>query len=270
MYFWRPDPSCADNNALEVNRLFTGQEFDKESGLYYYNARYYDPNVGVFMTPDPAMDGLNHYGYAKGNPIKYQDPTGTDAEVERDPKTFTITIKTLIYIYGEGADDETAKGIKEDIEKEWQTDSYKDKYNVEWKVKTKATVVNIEGKENKNEIIKNIKKEHANAILIAKPQNGNSFISLKGNSGVIRERNTWEERGNPSSHETGHLLGLDDRYDRTTKLPLPGWEGNIMAEEPEKGHPDQRNFDTILRPAFEDFRFYYNEYNIDVEKTGFR
>lgn len=62
----------------EVTRLFTGQEMDSETGLYYMNARYYDPVTATFISPDPAMQGLNHYGYCSANPIKYQDPTGMD------------------------------------------------------------------------------------------------------------------------------------------------------------------------------------------------
>jgi RHS repeat-associated protein len=70
-----PNSSLTD----EVVRLFTGQIFDKETGLYYYNARYYDPKTGIFITPDPAMSSLNHYAYCSANPIKYTDPTGLDA-----------------------------------------------------------------------------------------------------------------------------------------------------------------------------------------------
>lgn len=36
---------------------FTGREFDKESGLHYYRARYYDPEVGRFLTVDPDCIG---------------------------------------------------------------------------------------------------------------------------------------------------------------------------------------------------------------------
>jgi len=36
----------------------------------------YDPHIGIFTRPDPAMDGLNHYAYANCNPIRYCDPTG--------------------------------------------------------------------------------------------------------------------------------------------------------------------------------------------------
>src|SRR4030042_1087244 len=59
-----------------ITRLFTNQMYDKESGLYYYNARYYDPHLGTFITPDPAMDEYNHYAYCYANPIRYTDPTG--------------------------------------------------------------------------------------------------------------------------------------------------------------------------------------------------
>ena len=82
MYFYSPygetwiKENNPDNN--DITRLFTGHEFDQESGLYYMNARYYDPKLGIFISPDPKMDGENHYAYANCNPFKYIDPTGED------------------------------------------------------------------------------------------------------------------------------------------------------------------------------------------------
>ena len=61
---------------------FTGQEYDPESNLYYYNARYYDPMIGMFTSADTivpqAFDPMsyNRYMYVRGNPIKYIDPSG--------------------------------------------------------------------------------------------------------------------------------------------------------------------------------------------------
>jgi RHS repeat-associated protein len=60
---------------------FTGQKRDA-TGLLYFNARYYDPQIGQFISPDtivpdPALlIDYNRYLYARGNPIKYNDPTG--------------------------------------------------------------------------------------------------------------------------------------------------------------------------------------------------
>gem|GEM_PF-1941960 len=59
---------------------YTGQRLDG-TGLLYYNARYYDPALGKFLTPDNITPGTdsqsyNRYTYVKNNPLKYSDPTG--------------------------------------------------------------------------------------------------------------------------------------------------------------------------------------------------
>ena len=58
---------------------FTGQYNDSVSGLDYYNARYYDPVVGRFLSVDIVqgnMQGLDPYAYVGGNPETKNDPTG--------------------------------------------------------------------------------------------------------------------------------------------------------------------------------------------------
>jgi RHS repeat-associated protein len=61
--------------------LFTGKEKDA-TGLYYYGARYYDPDLGRFLTRDPLKGDrpnpqrLNRYTYCLNNPIKLIDPWG--------------------------------------------------------------------------------------------------------------------------------------------------------------------------------------------------
>lgn len=48
----------------------------------YYNARFYDPSIGRFLTPDTIVpdvtdaQAFNRYAYVLNNPIKYTDPTG--------------------------------------------------------------------------------------------------------------------------------------------------------------------------------------------------
>ncbi len=67
---------------------FTGQREESKIGLYFYNARWYDPGLGRFIQPDPLVpepgnpQALNRYAYTLNNPLKYTDPTGLFAQDE--------------------------------------------------------------------------------------------------------------------------------------------------------------------------------------------
>ncbi|NJN84108.1 MAG: RHS repeat-associated core domain-containing protein [Caldilineaceae bacterium] len=71
-----------DSGPVNTDHRYTGQKEDA-TGLYYYNARYYDPTIGHFISPDtivPDAEDLfsyNRYMYARGNPLKYNDPSVT-------------------------------------------------------------------------------------------------------------------------------------------------------------------------------------------------
>ena len=58
--------------------LYTGREYDDETGLYYYRARYYHPQLGRFLQADPIgyNDEMNLYLYVSNNPIGSIDPFG--------------------------------------------------------------------------------------------------------------------------------------------------------------------------------------------------
>ena len=59
---------------LGTDEKFTGQRLDG-TGLYYYNARYYDPTIGRFISPDNVAPNywnpqdLNRYSYVHNNPL---------------------------------------------------------------------------------------------------------------------------------------------------------------------------------------------------------
>lgn len=53
--------------------------YDKETGLGYYKARYYDPVAGRFLTEDSSREGSNWTLYVGNNPINNTDPTGLSA-----------------------------------------------------------------------------------------------------------------------------------------------------------------------------------------------
>ena len=64
------------------NLRFPGQYYDEETGLYYNYYRYYDPQIGRYITSDPIglRGGLNTYNYSSQNPIKKIDFYGLDTK----------------------------------------------------------------------------------------------------------------------------------------------------------------------------------------------
>ena len=75
---------------------YRGYYFDDELGLYYLESRYYDPEIGRFISPDSIeyidpeyVNGLNLYAYCDNNPIMNVDPEGTSV----------LSILILIYAF---------------------------------------------------------------------------------------------------------------------------------------------------------------------------
>ena len=69
------------NNIWNTPYLFNAKEFDEETGLYYYGARYYDPRLSLWMSIDPMQEKypfFSSYCYAFNNPNIYIDPDGKE------------------------------------------------------------------------------------------------------------------------------------------------------------------------------------------------
>ena len=65
--------------SLGTDKGYTGQFVDAVTGLDYYNARWYDPVSGRFLSPDTVQgnaQGMDPYAYVEGNPETRTDPTG--------------------------------------------------------------------------------------------------------------------------------------------------------------------------------------------------
>ncbi len=81
---WRAEHSAFGETRLVQQDVenpwrLMNQYFDSETGLNYNVARYYDPQLGRYLTVDPLLDdggSANYYGYANGDPINKADPTG--------------------------------------------------------------------------------------------------------------------------------------------------------------------------------------------------
>ncbi len=68
----------ASTGTLTNSFRYTGREFDTETSLYYYRARYYDSSTGRFTSEDPIRfaAGTNFYTYVDNNPNLFIDPSG--------------------------------------------------------------------------------------------------------------------------------------------------------------------------------------------------
>ena len=67
------------NNIWNTPYLFNAKEFDEETGLYYYGARYYEPKLSQFLSVDRYSENypnFSPYSYVGNNPIKYIDVNG--------------------------------------------------------------------------------------------------------------------------------------------------------------------------------------------------
>ena len=83
---YKDNSSEEEKTILNTNPFrYRGYYYDNETGLYYLNARYYDPSIGRFISLDvlsildetkSQINGLNLYMYCNNNPIMYVDPSG--------------------------------------------------------------------------------------------------------------------------------------------------------------------------------------------------
>ena len=67
------------NSIWNTPYLFNAKEFDEETGLYYYGARYYDPRLSLWISTDALKEktpNVSPYIYTDNNPIIYIDPDG--------------------------------------------------------------------------------------------------------------------------------------------------------------------------------------------------
>ncbi len=65
-----------NTEAVKIDYQYTGQEFDEETGLHNYRARFYDSDLMRFYTVDPEEQFASSYLFCGNNPVMFIDPTG--------------------------------------------------------------------------------------------------------------------------------------------------------------------------------------------------
>ena len=80
--YYTPYGGIRHTDGLDTDIGYTGQRADTSTGLMFYNARYYDPAIGRFISPDTVVpdpanpQDYDRYAYVRNNPVNYSDPTG--------------------------------------------------------------------------------------------------------------------------------------------------------------------------------------------------
>ena len=84
-----------NENGNHAEFKYNSKEFDN-TGFYYYGARYYDPNIGRFLTPDAIDNFPNPYIYVRNNPLRFIDSNGNFPSpseiVQRAKNSYTVNI----------------------------------------------------------------------------------------------------------------------------------------------------------------------------------
>ena len=75
---WNPIAGNQSQAGIDNTIFYAGETFDSSTGLYYDRARYYNPQLGRFISQDPMgyAAGMNLYAYCGDNPTDATDPSG--------------------------------------------------------------------------------------------------------------------------------------------------------------------------------------------------
>jgi RHS repeat-associated protein len=86
--------------SIPTQKKYTGQ-LETEAGLYYYGARFYDPALGRFSSPDTIISNTynpgnwDRFSYTNNNPINYNDPSGHARKDMDSPGCFDETCRVI-------------------------------------------------------------------------------------------------------------------------------------------------------------------------------
>ena len=199
------------------------------SGLYDYGYRFYSPASGTWLNRDPLREagGINLYAAMGNSPTNAVDAYGLFVEVNVDPKDSNkVTLTVRINYKGDGATEERIKEWNKSIEEMWSGTF--GKYEVTTNVVVQGNALNV-------------------VNVIDTPGRSNVVSGWQGNWHTSFYGNGDDNRFMPA-HETGHLMGLPDRYDDIPgkgSVPRPKWRNNLMAAR--DGVVEERDIEQIIK-----------------------
>lgn len=213
------------NAAAKDGPGFTGHVLDAATGMNYMQQRYYDPQIGRFLSVDPVtaysnpVGAFNRYWYANNNPYKFTDPDGRDAFFFTDKNILVVPV----YFTGSAATAGNIAAIKSKF------DSIKPEFG---NMRSVLQVLNQPGGKGTN--IMNLSPGYNRSLF---PTAGEGvYGGVGGNFGHINSSSpSWLDA---TVHDIFHFAGAPDGYrdvggtfGNRTAAYLNGYDqGNIMAD----------------------------------------
>ncbi|MBA3916539.1 MAG: RHS repeat-associated core domain-containing protein [Acidobacteriales bacterium] len=209
--------------------------------------RYYDPQIGRFLSVDPVTanantgGNFNRYWYANNNPYKFTDPDGRNAIVE-ETKKGNIAVAVPVRFVGSGATPANIAAIKNDVAKNGN-------FTVTTGGKSQQVAVRIV------DVTATTPKGAVNTITLTNgptsdaAHQGASYVAGNRTSGEWDTKSMGARPGE-AMHETLHLAGGKDHYTDSSgpngqriSTPDSGWGGNLSSQIP--GAIDNRNLNEV-------------------------
>lgn len=194
---------------------FNGKWNDRETGYQDYGFRMYSTKARRFNQVDPLAvkyPGVSSYAFCLNNPIMYMDPDGRDAVISiirNKDGGGVIKITTVVHVNGNGISQRMSPSIMQDYnsnaKNSFKEGFYKDKDGGVWK-----EVFNIQYVYDKDMTKEKLPTGH-NLMTIDKsnPNITDGRAITKGNAIYMLPPDLYTYT---ATHETGHAIGLTDRY----------------------------------------------------------
>ena len=173
---------------------FNSKELDAETGLYYYGARYYTPEIGIWLSVDPLSDkypSLSPFAYCANNPVMLVDPDGREIK----PTNFgdnEVASYYSSFVGGSNRKAERVFAIKPNRDKGTYSTDYSFKNIQDFKKNADKAGVKLKGE--------NLSQAY------------NAYQALRDNNvveiqGVVASNQENPEVGNPGQFSSGTILG---------------------------------------------------------------